>query len=225
MRAEESRIQARIDSLNQALARAITDEAKQTLTRCLAICQEAQRRQVKLRDDIETARHELTMMVGRINVAEAEQQTARTRLTQDAANLVQARKTFEDEMMRDPRWVTLKTDPLQAFAMFLTLLRDPKLGEAATQLKLLLFPVILTLEFAFLLIRIGPPPYYRMLYNLIINRQLRTAAVQFHRDFGTLGSWRSADGAARLPPLQLPAISDMAAGDHSANISYLDRDG
>jgi hypothetical protein len=223
MRAEESQIQARIDSLNQALAQAIADEAKQTLTRCLAICQEAQRRQVKLRADIETARHDLTTMVGRINVAEAEQESTRMRLTQDAANLVQARKTFEDEMKRDPRWVTLKIDPLQAFAMFLTLLHDPKLGEAATQLKLLLFPVILTLEFAFLLIRIGPPPYYRMVYNSIINRQLRIAAVQFHMDFGALGSWPSADSATRLPPLQLPAVSDTVGGDHNADIGYLDR--
>jgi hypothetical protein len=224
MRVGESQIQARIDSMNQALAQAIADEAEQTLTRCLAICQEAQRRQVKLRGDIETARHDLTTMVARINAAETEQERTRAQLTQDAANLVQARKTFEDEIKRDPRWVTLKSDPLQAFAMFLTLLRDPKLGEAATQLKLLLFPVVLTLEFAFLLIRIGPPPHYRMLYNSIINRQLRAAALQFHRDFGTLGSWPSADRAARLPPLQLPAVSDVAEGDHGANISYLDRD-
>lgn len=207
MRSEESNIQARIERLNQELETAIADEAKEIRTGCRERCHEAQSRQAKIRKDLQSAHQDLTAKLKEIGDAQDAQSKTLEQLNTDRAKLTQSRTNYAQQLKRDH---TLQTDPLQAFAMFLTLLRDPKLGEAATQLKLLLFPVILTIEFAFLLVRIGPPPHYRMLYNSIVNRQLRIAAVQLYKDFGVPGSWPSPTDATHPRALPFPAESELS---------------
>ena len=165
---------------------ATKDITREYRTKCKELCREA----IKRRDDLTRyIDNDTTTRNNNLQLIKETQQTLQT--TQgDLDKAVEAVRGKQDAVVEkvqsDTRWRTLATDPLQAFSAFLTLRDDPKLGKAASHLGWLLFFPILALEFGFLLIRLGPPVSYRLLYNSGVNEILRDEANKYHAATATL---------------------------------------
>lgn len=199
-------IETRIGVMNTDRTQAVKDITHQYLTKCKDLCREA----IKRRDDLTLyIENDTTNRNNNLQLIAATQQTLQTNQG-DLDKAVEAfrgkQDTVVEKVQSDTRWRALATDPLQAFSAFLTLRNNPKLGQAARHLGWLLFFPILALEFGFLLIRLGPPVSYRLLYNSSVNEILRDEANKYHA------------ASTTLFPLPLPSEPEEAMHPESEEV-------